>query len=392
MAALRAESDGASTRSSGSGHRLTTEPVSAGTPQVLDGVKVVHFGHFDPAVFAEPDHGQGAAPRRRDRPDVSDTGRFTVRAPAVAAHAASCRADVMLVGFPGHADVPVARLGERPAADPGALRRVRLVVRERRGPRSCATRRRRGEAVPARRPGRVPFCDPDAARHRHARPLLRRVASASRESTAARLGRCRRRRDQARAGSRRFACFGCSCTRASSRCTASSTSCAPRTSSSSTTRASASTSSAPATPKPTIRRLAGELDVAERRTSSVGDPTRSSPALMAASHVCLGIFGTSGKAQRVIPNKVFDALAVGAGGHHRRHAGGAGGAHARRHRWLCTPGDPRALADSIARAPRRVRRPGRAIARRVTSCSSRSSGSTRSPPIVAPIVLEVLGR
>jgi glycosyltransferase involved in cell wall biosynthesis len=71
------------------------------------------------------------------------------------------------------------------------------------------------------------------------------------------------------------------------------------------------------------------------------------PALISRAHVCLGIFGTSGKARRVIPNKVFDALAVGrpvitgdtpAAREALTH--GVDG-------WLCPVGDPEALADAI---------------------------------------------
>jgi glycosyltransferase involved in cell wall biosynthesis len=71
------------------------------------------------------------------------------------------------------------------------------------------------------------------------------------------------------------------------------------------------------------------------------------PVLMAESHLCLGIFGTSGKAARVIPNKVFDALAVGcpvltADTPAIREALTHG-----EHAWLCPPGDPASLADAI---------------------------------------------
>ncbi len=215
----------------------------------------------------------------------------------------------------------------------------------------------RGEAVLARRPCRLPFCDADDPRHRHARELFRRLDRRPVESAAARLGRCRRRRDQARVRLPTIPCSGCSCTRASYRCTGWSTWCAPRTSSSSTTTASASRSSAGATRK---RGSAGSRRARrpESCSSSVAAPTKSSPALMAASHACLGIFGTSGKAQRVIPNKVFDALAAAravitgdtpAAREVLTHADTA---------WLCPPGDPRSAGRLDPRPPRRAGRCG----------------------------------
>jgi glycosyltransferase involved in cell wall biosynthesis len=69
--------------------------------------------------------------------------------------------------------------------------------------------------------------------------------------------------------------------------------------------------------------------------------------LVSRSDLCLGIFGTGAKAQRVIPNKVFDALAC-------KRAVITGDTPAARecltHRedaWLCPVGDPEALAEAV---------------------------------------------
>lgn len=59
-----------------------------------------------------------------------------------------------------------------------------------------------------------------------------------------------------------------------------------------------------------VEALAGELDA-----SNVEFPGRVAlhdmPREIAAASLCLGIFGTSAKAGRVVPNKVFECLAVG---------------------------------------------------------------------------------
>ncbi len=76
-------------------------------------------------------------------------------------------------------------------------------------------------------------------------------------------------------------------------------------------------------------------------------PAADLPALVARHHVCLGIFGTGSKAQRVVPNKVFQGAAAGCAivtsdtPPQRRALGDAA--------VLVPPGDPGALAAALRR-------------------------------------------
>ncbi len=79
-------------------------------------------------------------------------------------------------------------------------------------------------------------------------------------------------------------------------------------------------------------------------------PAAELPAVVAAHDVCLGIFGTSDKALRVVPNKVFQGAAAGCAvitsdtAPQRRVLGTVpqeSGAV------LVPPGDPAALADAL---------------------------------------------
>ena len=77
-------------------------------------------------------------------------------------------------------------------------------------------------------------------------------------------------------------------------------------------------------------------------------PYRTLARMMSDADICLGSFGTTARAQRVIPYKVFDALAVGraiitADTPAVREALTHG-----EHAWLCPPGDAEKLAEAIA--------------------------------------------
>jgi glycosyltransferase involved in cell wall biosynthesis len=140
---------------------------------------------------------------------------------------------------------------------------------------------------------------------------------------------------------------------------------------------------------PAIRNLAEVLGV-RSLTFHGRKPFDQIVASMAASHVCLGIFGTSEKASRVVPNKVFDGLAAA------RPVITAGTPAAREalthgvHAWFCRPGDATALADALEELRDRPDLRSRLAADGYERFKSMFSIDAISRDL-APIVLEALG-
>jgi len=116
-------------------------------------------------------------------------------------------------------------------------------------------------------------------------------------------------------------------------------------------------------------------------------PYRDLPAAVAASHICLGVFGGSDKAARVVPNKVWQAMAVGRPIITADTPGAREVLADGRDALLVPPGDPAALAAALARLgadPALRTRLGAAARRRFEEHGTPAAGAGRFAGALAP--------
>jgi glycosyltransferase involved in cell wall biosynthesis len=314
----------------------------------LAGVRVLHLGHFDPQysrnrIVAKALRRAGAEVRT-----VTDPRRFVFRAPLLVRETRRRRSrpDVVLVGFPGHADVPVARAAARrgiPVVFDAFLSLYEMSVEDRAlvPANSWRARALASEDRLACTSATQVLLDTNAhidyfvERFRVPHDRFRRVWVGADDELV--------RPQPAATTNGRLRVFLYA-------------SFIPLHGVEHVVQAAALLEAAGADVEfdivgdglthRAVRDLAERLGVRTVRFH----PPRPYAALVeavAASDVCLGIFGTSPKAARVIPNKVFDALAAA------RPVITADTSAAREalvHRdtaWLCPPGDPAALAEAI---------------------------------------------
>ncbi len=319
-----------------------------GAPGPLVDVTIVHLGHFDPTysrnrIMAKALRRAGATVLT-----VSDRRPFARRTPHLARLLRGRRPDAFLVGFPGQGDVPLARLAGLRQRTPVlfdafvSLYESAVEDRDLYAPRSLQARRFAVEDRLACSLAHRVIVDTDA----HLGYFAERVAANRERLRRVWVGADD---DVMRPGAPptedafRVFVYG---------------SFLPLHGFEYVVRAAEALESMGADvqidlvgsgqTEAHVRRLATDLSVGNLRF--LGRRSYEElPALIAASHVCLGIFGTSAKAARVIPNKVYDALAVG------RAVITADTPAARealthdKDAWLCAPGDPDALAAAILR-------------------------------------------
>ncbi|HET9253541.1 MAG TPA: glycosyltransferase [Candidatus Eisenbacteria bacterium] len=134
-----------------------------------------------------------------------------------------------------------------------------------------------------------------------------------------------------------------------------------------------------------------ERDIAARGLRSVRRIERVSYPraidLLAGADVALGIFGTTPKAGRVVPHKVWQSLALGVPVVTRRSRASAEFFRSGEHLVEVPPGDPAALADAIERLARDPE------ARARIGASGREAARAQgSPERIAPLLLDAVQR
>ncbi len=326
-------------------------------PGILTGRRIAHFGHHDPHYSRNRIIARALSLCGAEVTQIADRRPFVRRTPRLVGKVARTEVDAIVVGFPSHSDVPVARAiarakGIATVFDPLTSRWENAVIDRRAvAPRSIrATRYRLNDSVACRLADLVLldtqahidfFCEEFGL----APAKFRRVWVGSDEQIMKPLEAPQRRDD--------FVVFFYG-------------SFLPFQGAEYIVRAARLLEQRREQVRfvlcgdgPTYKAVRG---LSERL--AVGNVEFLPPcsverlaALIGASDVCLGVFGTNAKALRVIPNKVFDALAC-------RRPLITGDAPAVRealtdqeHVWLCRFGDEEALADAIAtlRHDRRLR-------------------------------------
>jgi glycosyltransferase involved in cell wall biosynthesis len=84
------------------------EPTSAAKP--LHGLTIAHLGHFDPDYARNRNLAKALRRAGATVVDIADRRAFPARTPRLAHAGVRAHADMILVGFPGQSDVPLAKL------------------------------------------------------------------------------------------------------------------------------------------------------------------------------------------------------------------------------------------------------------------------------------------
>jgi glycosyltransferase involved in cell wall biosynthesis len=318
-----------------------------GTERALAGVRVCRVGHFSAGYARNRIVAEALRQAGADVVDLPDDRVFPVRSAAIVRRGLARRFDLILVGYPGHSDVPaaaaVARIKGVPLVFDAFVSLFDTFVTDRRRLPSGGLRARTValvDQVACRLPDRV-LLDTEAhidyfvRRFGLPRDRFRRVWAGADDRVMSPIPRT---------GDGTFSVFLYG-------------SFVPLQGVEHVIRAAHLLESGGVEARFTVagegqtyravRRLADELEV--RSIQFLGwRPYADLPGLMGQSDVCLGIFGTTPKAGRVIPNKVFDGLAMGRAVVTADTAAAREGLEHGRNAWLCPPGDPEALAGALA--------------------------------------------